>query len=174
MCKMDALLFDLRQAIGERFWHDLDMINFKRDKLGGQVMAAPFQACLKSSEGVEYVFPQDRMGRSTLFFVWSKDTEDLDERIAKWNTLHGTKKGPQHPEVDYFLRPELFDVISLNLDDLPDAGASILKEKGVNWTALHLPGGRGNVLYKTYLRKKDPILKAQAKARYKDYRNRIL
>ncbi len=148
----DALLFDLRAAIAERFWHDLEMVRFKRDKLGGQVMSAPFVANLKASDGSRVVFPMDRLGRSTLFFVWSKDAPDLDKRITAWNTLLGTKTGPKDPNFTYIRSPELFDVVSLNLDELPDAGESILRKKGVDWQALHLPGGRKSEIYKTYIR----------------------
>jgi hypothetical protein len=152
----DALLFDLQETIEERFWNDLEMLRFRRDKLGGQVMAAPFHARLTDSEGHEYVFPQDRLSRSTIFFVWSKDTEDIDERIAKWNTLTGNTEGPQ-ADLNYeVLNADLFDVISVNLDGLPDAGKSILRAKGLNWTALHLPGGRDSELYKTFFRA-DPM-----------------
>ena len=36
------LVSHLREVIAERFAGDPDMINFQRDKLGGQVFGAPF------------------------------------------------------------------------------------------------------------------------------------
>lgn len=141
---------ELHDAIAERFWSDLEMVRFRRDKFGGEVMGAPFLARLKTADGSTAVYPMDRLGRSTLFFFWSKDSKVLDHRIAKWNTLAGYASGPKDPEVTHRLAPELIDIVSVNLDDLPDAGASILREKGVDWQALHLPGGRDSEIYRTY------------------------
>jgi len=148
----DTVLADVREAISERFWSDLKMVRFMRDKFGGHVMSAPFRARLKAADGTTAVYPMDRLGRSTVFFFWSKDTEDLDARIAKWNTLAGSASGPKDPAVTHRASPGLLDIISLNLDELPDAGASILRDKGVDWQALHLPGGRKSEIYRTYAR----------------------
>jgi hypothetical protein len=49
------------------------------------------------------------------------------------------------------------EVISVNLDDLPGAGESIVRGFGANWQCLHLPGGRENPVYKAYARR-DPLL----------------
>lgn len=145
----DAVQRELHDAIAERFWSDPDMIRFRRDKFGGQVMGAPFEGRLQGADGRTSVYPMERLGRSTVFFFWSKDTHDLDTRITKWNTL-ASAPGPKDPEVRHRLTPDLIDIISVNLDELPDAGASILREQGVDWRALHLPGGRDSEIYRTY------------------------
>ena len=45
-----------------------------------------------------------------------------------------------------------YQFVSFNLDELPDAGESMLRELGLNWPAIRLPDGRENPIYKTYVR----------------------
>lgn len=46
--------------------------------------------------------------------------------------------------------PDAFEVYSFNLDELPDAGEKLLRERGLNWHAMHVPDGRRNVSYQAY------------------------
>jgi hypothetical protein len=54
------------------------------------------------------------------------------------------------------LYPNIFDVFSFNLDELPDAGAATLRSLGLEWTVMRLPGGRQSQTYRTYAQK-DPL-----------------
>ncbi|OYV07016.1 MAG: hypothetical protein CFE26_03275, partial [Verrucomicrobiales bacterium VVV1] len=49
------------------------------------------------------------------------------------------------------------EIVSFNLDELPDAGESIVRGLGVDWQVLRLPGGRKNPIYDPYVRS-DPKL----------------
>jgi hypothetical protein len=49
------------------------------------------------------------------------------------------------------------NIVSFNVDELPDAGEKILRDLGVDWPALHLPGGRDNPYYKAFPQK-DPAM----------------
>ncbi|MFK7849779.1 MAG: hypothetical protein AB8D78_02275, partial [Akkermansiaceae bacterium] len=44
------------------------------------------------------------------------------------------------------------EIISINLDELPDAGESIVRGFGVDWQVLRFPDGRENPIYKAYVR----------------------
>lgn len=139
----------LRNEMAVRFAGDLDMINFQREKLGGQVFGAPFCGLFEQSDGSMMHLPADALGKSTVLYFWSQKSETGEEdhlqRLAEeWNK--------QKAEISHRLQ-----IISLNLDGLPDAGEKILRDLGVEWPALHLPGGRENPLYKTFPRR-DPYL----------------
>jgi len=137
----------LRNEMAVRFAGDLDMINFQRDKLGGQVFGAPFAGIFKASDGSTMHLPADALGKSTVLYFWSQKSgeEDHLQRLAEeWNK--------QKAETSHRLQ-----IISFNLDGLPDAGEKILRDLGVEWPALHLPGGRDHPLYKTFPRR-DPYL----------------
>ena len=45
-----------------------------------------------------------------------------------------------------------FRFVSMNLDDLPDGGESILREHGLDWPALRMEGGQKNPVYQAYCR----------------------
>ena len=141
----NRLVTDLQEMIEQRFGADLEMIAFQRDKLGGQVLGAPFSGVFKRSDGKMVRLPMDALGRSTVLLFWSKDDrgEDLLKGIAaaaleKKDELNGR-----------------LELISINLDDLPDAGESFIRGLGVNWQVLHLPGGKKNPIYNAFVRE-DP------------------
>jgi len=134
------LIEDLREQIAERFAGDLEMINFQQDKLGGQVFGAPFCGTFKGSDGATMQFPADGLGQTTVLYFWTKDEagkEDLEGLAAHWKTHKDEMLGR-------------LNLVSLNLDELPDAGEKILRDLGVDWPALHLEGGRENPLFKTF------------------------
>lgn len=144
-----GLIGYLRNVIAEEFPGDRELINFQRDKLAGQVFGAPFIGTFKSSGGKLARFPMDAMGKTTALYFWSKEdggVEQLKELVKGWKTVPA--------ESDPHLR---YQFISFNLDGLPDAGESILREVGLDWPAMHLPEGRDNPIYKTYVRT-DPKL----------------
>lgn len=143
-----GLVNHLRELIAERFAGDLDMISFLRDNLGGQVIAAPFNGTFESIDGKTYRFPMDGLGRSTMLIFWSKDDDGekfLKGIAAATREIKSEMAGRLH-------------AISFNLDDLPDAGESIVRGHGVDWPVLRLPGGRENPIFKAYVRREPHIL----------------
>lgn len=143
-----GLVNHLRGLIAERFAGDLDMISFLRDKLGGQVIAAPFTGTFESTDGKTYRFPMDGLGRSTMLIFWSKD--DDGEKLLK-----GIAAATREIKSEMAGR---LHAISFNLDDLPDGGESIVRGHGLDWPVLRLPGGRENPIYKAYIRRNPHIL----------------
>ncbi len=142
----NKLVNDLRKVIAQRLPGDVEMINFQRDKLAGQVFGAPFVGTFEQADKSVIRFPMDYMGTTTGVYFWSKDDgglEDLEELAEAW------KKMAVDPEI---ATPGRFRFVSINLDDLPDAGESILREHGLDWPALQLQGGRDHPIYKTYCR----------------------
>lgn len=139
----DARLAEkLRVRIEERFAADLDMIEFQRGHFGGQVIGAPFSGSFERADGKWMRFPMDAMGKSTLVLFWSNDEagkKHIAGFAAAWK---------QHQAE----LPGRMQIVSFNLDDLPDAGQSVLAEAGVDWPALKLPGGRDNPHFKTFAR----------------------
>lgn len=142
------LVNDLQDMIGERFAGDLEMISFQRDKLGGQVFGAPFVGTFERSDGKTLRFPMDALGRTTMLVFWSKG--DASDPLLKG--LATAANG---------MKQELagrLEIISFNLDDLPDAGESIIRGHGADWQALRLPGGKENPIFKAYVRSDPRIL----------------
>ena len=142
----NRLVNDLRKVIAERLPGNIDLINFQRDKLAGQVFGAPFIGNFEWGDGKKAKFPMDFLGTTTAVYFWSKDgggLDDLKELAEAW------KKALADPERNV---PGRFRFVSVNLDDLPDAGESILREQGLDWPALRLKGGRDNPTYKAYCR----------------------
>lgn len=141
------LVNDLRQIIAENYSADLEMITFLRDHLGGQVFGVPFVGHFKRSDGKTACFPMDGLGHSSMIIFWSKEDPRALQYIAD---LAATQKA-DHQRVDGRL-----DLISMNLDELPDAGESIIRRLGAQWPCLHFPDGRENPMYRAYARV-DPL-----------------
>jgi hypothetical protein len=142
------LVGHLQTVIAERCPGDPEMINFQRDKLGGQVFGAPFIGRFERADGKIIRFPMDTLGTTTALYFWSKDEDgmaDLEELAAAW------KKVPSADAVR-------MRFVSINLDGLPDSGKSILRGLGLDWPALKLPGGREHAIYKTYARRDPSII----------------
>jgi hypothetical protein len=142
----NRLVNDLRKVIAERLPGDMDLINFQRDKLGGQVFGAPFVGSFEQADKSVIRFPMDYLGTTTAIYFWSKEDgglEDLHELAEAW------KKALADPEKAAAGR---FRFVSINVDDLPDSGESILREHGLNWPALRMKGGRENPIYNAYCR----------------------
>lgn len=144
----NRLVTDLREMIKERFAGDLEMISFQRDKLGGQVFGAPFTGHFERSDGKLLRFPMDGLGYSTMFLFWSK--ENGGDEVIK-----GIAAAALEQKEELAGRLEF---ISVNLDELPDAGESFLRELGVDWQALRFPGGKENPVYDAYVRVDPRIL----------------
>lgn len=140
----------LRQVIAEEFPGDLEMINFQRDQLAGQVFGAPFVGQFKRSDGKLARFPMDGMGKTTAMYFWSKEgdgVEQLKLLAEGWKTVPAESNGDAR-----------YQFVSFNLDGLPDAGESILREAGLDWPAMYLPDGKASPIYKTYVRTHPKLL----------------
>lgn len=136
----NGLIDDLTEVIAERFSGDLDMIAYQREKLGGQVIGAWFSGTFEKSDGTVVRFPMESMGKTTILCFWSKEGDGMQHLQA----LAASAKEHQADSYGRIL------IVSFNVDELPDAGESILRGIGVNWPALRLPGGRKNPYYRTF------------------------
>lgn len=137
-----GLVNHLRGLIAERFAADHDLIAFQRDKLGGQVLGAPFAGHFTRSDGKAVRYPMDLLGRSTMLLFWSKEDSGLDYVKGIAAAALANKE----------LVAGRMEIVSFNLDNLPDAGESIIRGLGVDWPVLHLPGGRENPVFNAYVR----------------------
>lgn len=147
-----ALAQHLREVIAQRCPGDHELINFQRDKLAGQVFGAPFVGHFKQSDGKTALFPMDGMGKTTALYFWTKEGDGLEQLKAiaqAWKVIAAD------PELQANGR---YQFVSFNLDGLPDAGESILREVGLDWPAMHLPGGTESDIYKTYVRNTPKLL----------------
>ena len=144
------LVNDLRKVVAERFPGNMDLINFQREKLAGQVFGAPFIGAFERSDGTMARFPLDFLGTTTAIYCWSKEgdgLEDLKALAADW------KKG----KVEHNAAGR-FQFVSMNMDDLPDAGEGILRKHGLDWQALKMPKGQENPIYQTYVKRDTPTI----------------
>ncbi len=142
------LVNHLRQVIAERFAGDLELINFQRDKLAGQVFGAPFIGRFEQADGKLVQFPLDYLGTTTAIYFWSKengDEEDLKELATAWKAVEANAA-------------HRFQFVSMNMDNLPDAGEGILRGLGLDWPALRMPGGQDNPIFQTYVRRDTPTV----------------
>ena len=144
------LVNDLRKVIAQRFPSDMEMIKFQREKLVGQVFGAPFVGTFERGDGKMMQFPMDFLGTTTVLYCWSKKgdgLEDLKALAADWEKAKVELKAAGR-----------FQIISMNMDDLPDAGESILRDQGLDWPALKMPSGQKNPIYQTYIKRETPTV----------------
>ncbi len=134
------IINDLMEVIAERFSGDLDMIAYQREKLGGQVVDAWFTGTFEKSDGSVMRFPMESLGKTTVLCFWSKEGSALKH-------IQAIAASAKEQFASSYGRIQM---ISFNVDELPDAGESILRGMGVDWPALRLPGGRKNPYYQTY------------------------
>lgn len=147
-----SLIQHLRETIAGRMPGNLEMINFQRDQLAGQVFGAPFVGRFEGADGKLYRLPMDAMGKTTALYFWSKENDGLQQ-------LKLLAEGWAKVKADQELQAESrYQFLSFNLDGLPDAGESLLREAGVDWPALHLADGQESDIYKTYARNTPKLL----------------
>jgi hypothetical protein len=145
----------LHEMISERLAGDPEMIALLREKLGGTVIGAPLCGTFTRADGKILRFPMEGMGRATGLFFWSKENDGLkhlEALAAAWKARNDQLAGR-------------LQIVSFNVDGLPDAGESILRGAGVDWPAMHLPGGRENPYCRAFARK-DPALVALSPTGY--------
>jgi hypothetical protein len=144
------LVNDLRKVVAQRFPGNMELINFQRDKLSTQVFGAPFIGTFQRGDGKALRFPMDFLGTTTAIYCWSKENngvDDLKALAADWKKAKVEQKAAGR-----------FQFVSMNMDDLPDAGEGILRGLGLDWQALKMPKGQDNPIYQTYVKRDMPTI----------------
>mgnify|MGYP006280683553 FL=1 len=129
----DAIVY----AMEENFSDDHEVIEFRRKNLRINMLDVSFKGTFERHDGIEIKFPADTMGHLSLMVFWSKDKPGSIEYLDKVKE-----------RLESF--GDRVDVFSFNLDELPDGGEAILREKGLDWTVMRLPGGRNHQAYRVY------------------------
>ncbi|MDT8391218.1 MAG: hypothetical protein RRC34_11995 [Lentisphaeria bacterium] len=124
-------------ALDEGFSDDSEVIDFRRKFLKIGRLDVTFAGEFALTDGRALKFPMDTAGHLCLMVFWSKNKPGFDTCLDTWKE-------------ELARYPGLLDVFSFNLDELPDGGESILREHGLDWTVIKLPGGRQHQAYRTY------------------------
>jgi hypothetical protein len=135
-----------KRLAGGRFGGDQEVTAFRRKSHPSGRLNAVFSGAYESSDKALVNFPSDRLGHQYLVIFWSttpEGSEGYEIFLARIREQQERFSGR-------------FEVYSFNLDEMPDAGKSILSQSGVKGTALHLPAGRRNLAYQAYARM-DPV-----------------
>ncbi|MBT3297193.1 MAG: hypothetical protein HN383_18150 [Verrucomicrobia bacterium] len=137
--KLDAPEFEnsILYVLNEKYADDHEVIEFRRRFLKVSRLDLVFSGMHSRVDGTTLVFPADTMGHMSLMVFWSKNEPGIETYLAM-----------QKEELAKY--PGLIDVFSFNVDELPDGGESVLKEHGLDWTIMALPGGRRSQAYRTY------------------------
>jgi len=134
---LEAELFDV---LSERFAGDAGVIEFIQKNLGVRRLDVLFSGTFTRVDGKTLRFPIDRMGHLCFMVFWSRKTPGFEAYLKQIKEL----------QAQY---PERFDVFSFNLDELSDGGEATLRELGLDWTAMRLPGGPKSEAFRTYAQK---------------------
>jgi len=129
-------------TMDDRCQGDHKVVEFRRAALKATVVDAVFSGAYECTDGTSLSFPVDRLGHNCVVYFWSQDNPHIDEYLLDVKA-----------QQDQF--PGQFEVYSLNVDELPDAGEARLRKLGLDWKAMRLPGGRKSSTYRAYARK-DP------------------
>ena len=127
----------LQRTMQERFSDHHEVIEFRRQKSKLSRMDVLFHGSFERSDGTSLSFPVDRLGHHCVIVFWSRETQDFGEALAKID---------EHRQ----LYPGRLEYFSFNVDELPDGGESTLRSLKLDWTVMHLPGGRNNQAFRTY------------------------
>ena len=129
--KLEAFDLEMQilRAMQDRFADNHEVIEFRRKSLAAGRIEALFRGKFERADGTVLSFPIDRVGHPCLMVFWSKHTQGFDFALKQMHEVR--EQYPGH-----------FDVFSMNLDELPDAGAKTLESLGLDWTVMRLPGGK--------------------------------
>lgn len=127
----------IRDTMFERFAGDHNVIKFRRESNPGNWTDAVFSGTYLTASGSSLTFPCDLVGHQYVVCFWSESMPDLNSNFAVFKEMQE-------------LNPGRFRVFSFNLDEMPDAGKDILSKKKLDWTVLHLPGGRASSAFQAY------------------------
>jgi len=129
------LLRAFRGTLARRFREDARAIEFLKDRFASKSTSLLFKGRFQRDDGETVVLPIDLAGHVYVSVFWSNGLNDLKSRLMEVKEIQ--KKNPGK-----------FEVISFNLDELPDAGKSVIRGLGLDWTVMHLPGGSDNQLFR--------------------------
>ncbi len=143
--KLEAFDLEMQilRAMQDRFADNHEVIEFRRKSLAAGRIEALFRGEFTRADGTVLSFPIDRVGHPCLMVFWSKQTQGFDSALKQMNEVQEQHRGH-------------FDVFSMNLDELPDAGAKTLESLGLDWTVMRLPGGTKNQAFRTFGRR-EPV-----------------
>jgi len=127
----------LVKDLSERFASSPTAINYRRTLVGATRMDIVFSGSFERLDGSSMRFPFDRLGHAYYAIFWSKASPESLEKLKQLKR--------QQEEA-----PGLLEIYSFNLDELPDAGNSIIASLGLECTVLHLPGGVQSETFRTY------------------------
>ena len=125
------------KRIRQRFPDHHEAIAYLQKESTTDRLNVVFSGHFDRDDGPMIHFPHDRMGHPYIAVFWSR--EDFNHK----KLLSDIKNEQQ-------LMPERFEVYSFNLDELPDSGASIIHEIGLDCTVMKLPQGIRNKTFITY------------------------
>ncbi|MDT8391219.1 MAG: hypothetical protein RRC34_12000 [Lentisphaeria bacterium] len=128
---------EIRKTMTERFAGDHKVIEFRRKQSNVSSIEAVFSGTYQTVDGASVVFPYDRMGHQYLVMFWSKDADGFEAFLENVKT-----------QQERF--PGRFEIFSFNVDELPDAGAGILRDLGLAAVPVILPAGRQNSACQAY------------------------
>ncbi|MCP4210073.1 MAG: hypothetical protein GY764_01215 [Halieaceae bacterium] len=133
----DKLVTELHVNLSTRFAKDPEVVAFLRERFGISTRDLRFAGTYRSESGKTISFPTDLIGHNYMVCFWSRQTVDLKARFDKIKEYQERTGGN-------------FTVFSFNLDELEDAGKSILQEHELDWTPMHLPGGMNSKAFNGY------------------------
>ena len=149
--KLDA--FDLKkeivQTLDDRFSGDHDVVTWRRKHQGFAHFRLLFTGEYERADGTQLIFPIDGVGHTCLLFFWSKDTPESEAQFAELLDMQSRIPGQ-------------FKIFSFNLDELPDAGQQVLREKGLDAIPMRLRGGRDNKIYQVYSARDPFVIRVNA------------
>ena len=129
------LLRAFRGTLARRFREDARAIEFLKDRFASKSTSLLFRGHFRRDDGETIVLPIDRAGHVYVSVFWSSHLNDLKSRLMEIKDVQKRNPGK-------------FEVLSFNLDELPDAGKSVIRGLGLDWTVMHLPGGRDNQIFR--------------------------
>ncbi len=142
-CEQYGLLSEKKvylNRLAERFADNKRAIHFIRKQIGFSNMHAIFSGTFERIDGTKIVFPYDRLGHSTMYVFWSTKNESYEKYLAEIKEQQD-------------LKPLRYEIYSFNLDELDDAGASLLKKIGLKCSVMKLPMGIHNETFMVYASK---------------------
>jgi hypothetical protein len=143
--KLDAFELEkkIHRTLEERCAGDLDVIEWHRKHRDFSHLPVQFAGTFTRSDGTALSFPVDRLGHTFVIDFWSRGTPELQAHFDEIKDLQARFPGR-------------FEVFSVNVDELSDAGEGIVRARGLDWTSLRLPRGRKSQVYRAYAGR-DPL-----------------
>ncbi len=128
---------DIVTMMTERFASNADVVQFRLNNLGFGRADVPFTGNFKRADGATLSFPIDQQGHASIVVFWSNQMPGYQEELKEISE-----------EITAYA--DRLSVFSFNIDELPDAGEKQLRALGLNWTAVHLPGGENSRLARIF------------------------